>query len=155
MLNYVAVLFYHIAINNANLINVAVSRAVNKFRIVEPSEKITELGLKKSSTKLLPTKTTVIAITGATLGQVSLLEINSCANQSVVGIIPNEKIPYEYIFPLIKKHIPELMKHQTGGAQQHINKQNIENLSVKILSQDLFKKYVKNVGGMYELIANI
>lgn len=44
------------------------SGKVNDFRIIEPSEYITEKGLKKSATKLLPAKTTVIAITGATLG---------------------------------------------------------------------------------------
>lgn len=130
------------------------SGEVNKFRIIEPSEKITELGLKKSATKLLPVKTTVIAITGATLGQVSLLEIESCANQSVVGVIPNEKIPYEYIYPLIKMKISELITHQTGGAQQHINKQNVENLSFMVLSQELMRKYLEAVSGIYELIAN-
>lgn len=50
------------------------SGKVNEFRILDASEYITELGLKKSATKLLPAKTTVIAITGATLGQISLLE---------------------------------------------------------------------------------
>ena len=46
------------------------SGEVNNFRIIKPTEMITELGLSKSATKLLPAKTTVIAITGATLGNV-------------------------------------------------------------------------------------
>lgn len=78
------------------------SGEINKFRILEASEKITELGLAKSATKLLPKKTTVLAITGATLGQVSLLEIDTCANQSVIGVLENTEIPYEYIYPFIK-----------------------------------------------------
>ncbi|MEI3269782.1 MAG: hypothetical protein V8S20_00345 [Candidatus Gastranaerophilaceae bacterium] len=48
------------------------------YRITKATEYITELGLSKSATKLLPKKTTVLAITGATLGQISLLEIDSC-----------------------------------------------------------------------------
>lgn len=76
------------------------SGKTNEFRITQPSEYITELGLASSSTKLLPAKTTVVAITGATLGQVSLLEIQSCTNQSVVGILENELVPYEFIYPL-------------------------------------------------------
>ena len=98
------------------------SGEVNLFRITEPSEYITQEGLEHSSTKKLPKKTTVIAITGATLGQVSLLEIDSCTNQSVVGIIPNENLPFEYIYPMVNERIHELLSHQTGGAQQHINK---------------------------------
>lgn len=130
------------------------SGEINQFRITKPSEMISELGLKKSATKLLPPKTTVLAITGATLGQVSLLEIASCANQSVVGIKPNEFIPYEYIYPYIKTNIDKLISCQTGGAQQHINKQNIEKLSILLPDKETMKKYVNTVSGIYALIAN-
>ena len=130
------------------------SGEVNKFRIIKPSETITNLGLEKSATKLLPAKTTVLAITGATLGQVSLLEIDACANQSVVGIIPNDNLPYEYIYPLIKQNTAELISHQTGGAQQHINKQNVENLDIIIPAYTHLMKYQNTVCGIYEMIAN-
>ena len=130
------------------------SGEVNNFRIIQPSETITELGLSKSSTKLLPAKTTVVAITGATLGQVSLLEIDACANQSVVGIIPNSNYPYEYIYPLIKQNINVLTSHQTGGAQQHINKQNVEGLKILVPTASDLEKYCNTVCGLYEMIAN-
>lgn len=130
------------------------SGEVNLFRITRPSETITSLGLSKSATKLLPAKTTVIAITGATLGQVSLLEIDSCANQSVVGIIPNDNLPYEYIYPFIKQNIHELISHQTGGAQQHINKQNVEALSITIPSDAIIEQYREITTGLYAMIAN-
>lgn len=128
------------------------SGEVNNFRIIKPSETITELGLTKSATKLLPLKTTVIAITGATLGQVSLLEIDACANQSVVGIIPNDDYPYEYIYPLIKQSINELTSHQTGGAQQHINKQNVESLDILVPTAVDLDKYCNTVHNLYEMI---
>ena len=130
------------------------SGEVNNFRITKPSERITELGLRKSATKLLPSKTTVIAITGATLGQVSLLEIDACANQSVVGVLPNEKLPYVYIYPYINANIQELITHQTGGAQQHINKQNVESMQVTIPTAKVLKEYTTAVRSMYEMIAN-
>lgn len=130
------------------------SGEVNLFRITKPSEMITELGLSKSATKLLPAKTTVIAITGATLGQISLLEIESCANQSVVGVIPNERLPYEFIYPYISSNIQELISHQTGGAQQHINKQNVEGLPIVVPSNDIMNEYVNLVHGYYSSIAN-
>jgi restriction modification system DNA specificity domain protein len=130
------------------------SGEVNLFRITKPSETITELGLRKSATKLLPAKTTVIAITGATLGKISLLEIESCANQSVVGVIPNELLPYEFIYPYISSNIKELVSYKTGGAQQHINKQNVEGLPILIPTNDIMNEYVSLVRGYYSSIAN-
>ncbi len=106
------------------------SSELNEFRILKPAKYITKLGLEKSATKLLPKGTTVIAITGATLGQMSLLEIDSCANQSVVGIIPNEKFPREFVYLWIKGIIGILVSNQTGGAQQHINKMDISNACI-------------------------
>ena len=130
------------------------SGEVNLFRITEPSEYITQEGLEHSSTKKLPKKTTVIAITGATLGQVSLLEIDSCTNQSVVGIIPNENLPFEYIYPMVNERIHELLSHQTGGAQQHINKQNVQSLLINLPTQEILQKYSAIVNPIYESIAN-
>lgn len=128
------------------------SGEINKFRILEASEKITELGLAKSATKLLPKKTTVLAITGATLGQVSLLEIDSCANQSVIGVLENTEVPYEYIYPFIKDRIEMLIQHQTGGAQQHINKDNVESLIFLLPAINVLEDYISLVSPMYKRI---
>jgi type I restriction enzyme S subunit len=128
------------------------SGEVNNFRIVKPSEYITQLGFDNSATKLLPRKTTVIAITGATLGQISLLEIDSCANQSVVGIIENKLIGYEFIYPLIHTKIKELLQLQTGGAQQHINKGNVQDIRFIQPDRETMKNYSSVVRDMYELI---
>ena len=128
------------------------SGEINKFRILEASEKITELGLAKSATKLLPKKTTVLAITGATLGQVSLLEIDTCANQSVIGVLENTEVPYEYIYPFIKDRIEMLIQHQTGGAQQHINKDNVESLIFLLPTINVLEDYISLVSPMYKRI---
>ena len=129
------------------------SGEVNKFRIVAGSENITKLGMQKSATKLLPKKTTVIAITGATLGQVSLLEIDACANQSVIGILENDLFPYEYIYPLITNNIQKIILNQTGGAQQHINKENVESHSVIIPTSRTMEKYKNIQAPLFEFIA--
>lgn len=137
---------------NINWIN---SGEVNNLRICKPSKKITELGMNKSATKLLPKGTTVLAITGATLGQISLLEIDTCANQSVVGILENNTFGKEFIYPLVNYHIKDLISHQTGGAQPHINKDNIENLSIKLPTTDDYINYKNETRLLVELQSNL
>lgn len=98
------------------------SGEVNNCRIIKESEFISELGLNKSSTKLMPKHTTVLAITGATLGQVSYTEIEACANQSVVGIIDESQFHSIYLYLYMCDKIWHMIGKATGGAQQHINK---------------------------------
>ncbi len=131
------------------------SGEVNKLRIIKESEFISELGLKKSATKLMPIHTTVLAITGATLGQVSYTEIETCANQSVVGIFDEKKAYSEYIYLAVSNEIKRIISKATGGAQQHINKDIVNNFEIilpsievndrfKVIIAPLFKKITKS-----------
>jgi type I restriction enzyme S subunit len=130
------------------------SGEVNNFRIVKATEKISLMGLEKSSTKLMPKKTTVIAITGATLGAVSLLEVESCANQSVIGILENDKLPYSYIFSTIQYKIIDLIGRQTGGAQQHINKNDVNSYKIILPNFHILETFHNLVDALHNQIAN-
>lgn len=128
------------------------SGKVNDFRITSASEYITKLGLEKSATKLLPKGTTVLAITGATLGQFSRLEIDSCANQSVVGILGSAEASSEFIYLNIKNGIQRLISAQTGGAQQHINKEDVNAFSIVYPGETLMKIFTDVVDGIFKEI---
>ena len=129
------------------------SGEINKFRIIEASEKITDLGLNKSTTTLLPKGTTVLAVTGATLGQVSRLEIDSCANQSVIGIMTNDKELNNYMYLSILNSINDLILKQTGGAQQHINKNDVETHEILVPNKELISKFDETVKPLFEQIS--
>ena len=129
------------------------SGKVNEFRIIEPSEYITKEGLENSATKLLPKRTVVLAITGATLGQVSILEIDSCANQSVIGILENQELPSEYIYFWIRHKINDIIGWRTGGAQQHINKGNVENTFILLPEKETMSRYYNIVHQIFEQIS--
>lgn len=136
------------------------SGKVNELRVIQPSEYITEIALNKSATKLLPKHTTLVAITGATLGQVSYTEIETCANQSVVGIIDETQLYSEYIYCYILNNITSMIGKATGGAQQHINKDIVNNFpivmpqeSVLSVFQNIAKPYFEKINAL--LIENI
>ncbi len=117
------------------------SGKVNEFRIIKPTNYITQEAFDSSATKLMSKGTTVLAITGATLGQVSRIEIKACANQSVVGIIENKEILSEYIYLWVKHKIKDLIATKTGGAQQHINKNNVDQLKILIPDKETVLKF--------------
>ena len=80
----------------------------------------------------MPKGTTVLAITGATLGQVSYLEIEASANQSVVGIVDPTGFWSEWIYLTLRERIEEIIKHASGGAQRHINKEIVSDVLLRI-----------------------
>src|SRR3990170_4808750 len=131
------------------------SGKVNELRIIDESEYITELGLKKSSTKLMPKRTTVIAITGATLGQVSLLEIEACANQSVVGIYDEQFSYREYIYLKFCEIIKEMILSAGGGAQQHINKEIVSETKIIIPPLSLITKFNSSIRPLFDLTTSL
>lgn len=127
------------------------SGAINENYILKPIELITQEGLNNSSTKLISKHSTLIAITGATLGQVSYSLIDACYNQSVISLTTKEYIK-EFLHLLTHSIIPELIKHQTGGAQQHINKGNVESFKVKFPSQYLLDSFKIIITDIYKQI---
>jgi len=97
------------------------SGEVRGIIILDTKERITEKGLKNSSAKLWPKGSTVIAMYGATAGQVCLLADDMTANQACCALIPtnNQK---SYIFLAARRSIEELAGKASGSAQQNLNK---------------------------------
>ncbi len=131
------------------------SGKVNDLRVIEPSELITENALKSSSAKLMPIGTTLIAITGATLGQVSFLEIEASANQSVVGVVSKDVTLIEWLHQTIRERITGIIKHASGGAQQHINKEVVCEVIVAVPSEYISKAFRNIAFPMYRQIAGL
>lgn len=58
--------------------------------ILTTENHITELGLQNSSAKMFPKNTVLVAMYGATAGQVGILGIEACTNQAICGILPSD-----------------------------------------------------------------
>ncbi|MDM0463281.1 restriction endonuclease subunit S [Clostridium perfringens] len=91
---------------------------------------ITSLGLENSSAKMMPKGTVVIALTGATTGKLGILGFEACANQSVTGIIPNDKFNNKYIFYYLKSIREKILFDSYGGAQKHISQGYVKDIDI-------------------------
>lgn len=89
-----------------------VPAAGNVF-VIDTDEKITEEGLKKSSTKLLKKGTTIITARG-TVGKLALLAEDMCMNQSCYGVNGKDTGPYFNYFNLLKSI--DTLRRNTHGA---------------------------------------
>ena len=131
------------------------SGEVNKMYILNTELFITEEGLMNSSAKWFPENTVVIAMYGATVGQVGILRNMMTTNQAICGIFPNESfIPiYLYHFLLSKKE--EYIKLASGGAQPNISQNIIKDTLVcypPLSLQQLFAQKIEAIEKEKELI---
>lgn len=108
------------------------SGAANATRIVAPSEHITAEALAKSAAKMMPIGATLIAITGATLGQVARLEIEASGNQSLVGVWSTDAALNTWLYFAIRARLDDLLARATGAAQQHVSKGDVGSLEVPL-----------------------
>lgn len=110
------------------------SGEVDKKDIFECELYISEKGLKNSSAKLFPKNTVLIAMYGATAGQVGILRFECSTNQAVCGILPNDNFIPEFLYYKFLSGKQELVAQAVGGAQPNISQIKIKNTLVPILT---------------------
>src|ERR1700677_4432093 len=59
---------------------------------------ITQQGLDNSAAKLFPENTVLVAMYGATAGQIGILRFEATTNQAVCGILPSNQFIPEFLF---------------------------------------------------------
>jgi type I restriction enzyme S subunit len=104
------------------------TRELNDGFILETEETITSLGLTKSSAKLFPENTVILAIYGATIGKLGILSIPSATNQACVAILPKEVgFGRAFAFQFLRENKDKLIGLGQGAAQQNISQVVLKN----------------------------
>ncbi len=89
--------------------------------IIDTEEYITQEGIKKSSAKIIPPNSVLIAMYGATVGEFAIISDEMTCNQAVCALIPNEDYPFTYLYIWAKLNKEKLINLSSGAAQQNIS----------------------------------
>ena len=99
--------------------------------IDDTQERITDLAIKESSAKLLPEKTILLAMYGATVGQLGIVRRQMTCNQACCALIVDEsKAHFLYVFYQLLAARNELRRLATGAAQQNLSGEVIKRLRI-------------------------
>lgn len=96
--------------------------------ILDTEEHINDIALSKSSAKLLPSHSVLIAMYGATVGAHGIISKSMTCNQAVCALLCNEKYPYTYLFQIAQEQQQKLINMAVGSAQQNISQILIKQL---------------------------
>ena len=115
--------------------------------VFDTKEKITAIGVKESSAKLWPSGTTVVAMYGATAGEVCLLAQPTTANQACCGLIPRQNFR-AFLFFSVRRERENLASKSSGSAQQNLNKGLVCRHQILIPSVPMAAAYENVVGAL-------
>ena len=125
----------------------------NKY-IFDTQRKITPLGLKNSSAKLLPINS-VIFSSRATIGEVSIAKVEISTNQGSKNFICNPtKIDYEFLYYLLKSKVEEINSLASGATYKEINKTVFSSVEVEIPNIPTQKQIADVLSTYDDLIEN-
>jgi type I restriction enzyme, S subunit len=93
---------------------------------------LSELGVKSSNAKVFPRGTLCIALYGATVGKVGILDMDATTNQAVCGIFLPDGVDTRYMFNFLLSMRRELIKQGKGGAQSNISNGIVRQLPVPL-----------------------
>lgn len=106
------------------------SGEVNKGKIDTPDHFITEAGLRNSSAKLVPANSVVVAMYGATAGQVGLVTYETTTNQAVCCIKPNACVAPVFLRYALEFKKDWMIDQCAGGAQPNISQGIVKKVAI-------------------------
>lgn len=109
------------------------SGELNHNIITETEEHISEEAIKRSSAKIFPKETLLIALYGATIGKLAILGVRAATNQAVCGIFKNDLFESKFLFNYLFHKKQKLIEQGTGGAQPNISQTILKKLPVPIV----------------------
>lgn len=128
------------------------SGEVRNGEIFKASKYISKLGLEKSSAKLIPANSVLVAMYGATAGQVGLLRFEATTNQAVCSILPSDKYNPKFLYYILSSKTENLIQMSVGGAQPNISQDIIKNIKIPLPPLEVQEEIVKELDGYQAVI---
>lgn len=121
--------------------------------LLNTERKITDAGLKKISSGLLP-KDTVLMSSRAPVGYLALSKIEVAINQGYIAILPNMKYSAEYLIQWCEANMAEIKGRASGTTFQEISKKNFREISFVCPDDKVVVSYTKTVKTLYDEITS-
>lgn len=130
---------------------VKISDFVGKY-LKRTQEHITEKGLQNSSAKVF-SKGTVLFSIFASLGEVTILDIDAATNQAIAGLrIIDNDVDHEFFYYFLVSQKSNVTQLGRGVAQNNINLKILRNLEIELPNKEEQKLIAQKLDRVSQLI---
>jgi type I restriction enzyme S subunit len=124
-----------------------------KFRLFETQDKITEIGLKNSSSNLIKSGT-VITSTRMGLGRAFINYSDMAINQDLKALIPNEKIDNQFLLWTLNSLKDEIDGLGSGSTVKGIRLETLRAIKINLPTLPIQRKIASILSAYDDLIEN-
>ena len=122
--------------------------------IDESGDKITPLGLAKSSARMFPAFS-VMMTSRATLGVIAINTTEACTNQGFINCVPSERLPLYVLFHWLKQTVDLFISLATGATFKEITKGNFKQIKLIVPPANLINRFQNLVEPVMQQLLNL
>jgi len=127
----------------------------NSIVLLESDKKITELGLQKSSAKLVPPKT-ILMTSRASIGYFGLINKPVSTNQGFINIIPYNENHRAYMLFDLKNRKEEIIGNANGSTFLEISKGKFRQMKIRLPKDEkVLINFEKEFETLFNLVENL
>jgi type I restriction enzyme S subunit len=127
----------------------------NEF-IIDTNEKITEAALNNSSARMFPKWSVLIAMYGATIGQLGILAYSATTNQACCSLFSKRKDIYNiFAYLFLRENKQNLVNLGQGSAQNNVNQEVIKDFEMIFPSKNIIDNFVESLEPSFNQILNL
>ncbi|MBY8271910.1 restriction endonuclease subunit S [Vibrio fluvialis] len=121
--------------------------------LLDTASKVTEAGLKKISSGLLPVDTVLLS-SRAPVGYLALAKVPMAINQGYIAMKCEKQLPPEFVIQWCVHRMDEIKQRASGSTFAEISKKSFKPISVVVPSEDTLNAYKKIVKPLYDAITS-
>ena len=121
--------------------------------LLSSSRYLTEAGLAKVSSGLLPAGT-VLMSSRAPVGYLAITQIETAINQGFIGMICNKRLPSEYVLQWANSRMVDIKQASSGSTFAEISKRTFRPFKIIVPQAEALEAYQEIVSAAYSRIAD-
>ena len=124
----------------------------DQIYVIESERKITEMGFKKSSAKMLPAEKTILFTSRAGIGKVAILRHSACTNQGFQSLVLKDGYEPYFVYSMGNQLKEKAEAIASGSTFLEISGKMLANLDIMIPNREEQIKIASYFQGLDNLI---
>ncbi len=116
--------------------------------LLDTDRKITDAGIAKISSGLLPVGTVLLS-SRAPIGYLAIAEVPTAINQGFIAMKCDGALPNVFVLPWCRESMDAIVGNANGSTFQEISKSNFRPLRVVVPSAAVLESFKKSAGSLY------